>query len=231
MRKDAASRSRLARAALLVLLPLCSPCACSTGPDSAANNIVANHYATAYLGEWFWPSPWPDSQGSWLELRDDGSFTEIMDNYGFKLERQGRWEISFTSGWILSETGKRVTEMVVENNELSLVLGKVSMKYRRENAVPAPLAALPPIPTTLEDAVDALERTLPKGDLARIAAISEDTLSIINLELGPSIRDRMALQSGNDALIRNCGNMHPEEIMRLIIRTLWQRLHKEEATK
>ena len=78
---------------------------------------------------------------------------------------------------------------------------------------------------TVTAAVDWLESIIPAGELESIAAMDDDDLVGLHVELGAYIRDRLGLWGGNDALQRDAGVPHAVDVSMVIVMALWQRLH------
>ena len=103
-----------------------------------------------------------------------------------------------------------------------------------------PESAFKPLPRTIENAVDRLEREMPLKDRATLANMTSFELESLESTLGRYIGERYELWSSNDALVDSCHGYADKEQLDLndppmiIIYALWDKLkntHKLRIVK
>lgn len=91
----------------------------------------------------------------------------------------------------------------------------------------------PPIavwPKTVDEAVNTLEKDMiPADTLDQIRAMPRSDLIKLHFGLGMYIRNKLGLWRGNDALLKSCGDVDPEDCSMQIIERLWDRLQKTRS--
>jgi hypothetical protein len=106
--------------------------------------------------------------------------------------------------------------------------------------LPDPSRVTPHLPQTVPEAVDRLISELSLRDRAKIAAMEEATLSVLEDSLGAYIRDKFELGKANRELLVSIrseaegGQRRDDEAWRFILKALWQRLrlsHKIRRVK
>ncbi len=79
-------------------------------------------------------------------------------------------------------------------------------------------------PATVEQAVRVLEGLVPLAEQARIAALSEADLAMLQVGLGQWIRNHFGLWSGNQRLLHDTGQIHADDASEVIVRSFWRQL-------
>jgi len=93
------------------------------------------------------------------------------------------------------------------------------------------------LPRTVQEASERLLSDLPLKEKAGIARMAEEELRFLQESLGEYIRRRFGLRSGNQALMRSCGefagdgNMGEERASALIVHELWKQLKETHSLR
>jgi hypothetical protein len=94
---------------------------------------------------------------------------------------------------------------------------------------PAEYAALAaqPIPRTLGDALEALERSLPRETIQALYASETDVTLELQDTLGRFLREHWGLWTGGPLAdhLRGLGLDHPDDMSGVILTSFWRRLH------
>ena len=85
-------------------------------------------------------------------------------------------------------------------------------------------------PKTIDAAVDAVLRELTTGKREELATLAEDELDGLFYTLGATIRNSLALSTGNRELLDDAGADDADTASQVIMHALWQRL-RDEADK
>ena len=88
-----------------------------------------------------------------------------------------------------------------------------------------------PVPKTLAEAHEELERTLPAAELARIDAMkSADEMIVYHRSLGMGLRNRWGLWRGGPlaAHMNALGFFHPDDMSSVILETFWCKRHGQD---
>jgi len=87
-------------------------------------------------------------------------------------------------------------------------------------------------PRNVKEAVDRLIAQMPLKDRITVANMTADELYTLNFTIGSYIRNHFGIWTGNEALLQSCrtisgeGSLHPKDASSVIIRALWEQLHK-----
>lgn len=85
-------------------------------------------------------------------------------------------------------------------------------------------SALPDYPATIETAVRLLQYMVPPEELVKITHMEEGDLIASCFDLGIWVRNNFGLWKGNNALLHETGNRHPDDASAVIITALWRTL-------
>jgi len=92
--------------------------------------------------------------------------------------------------------------------------------------------APPEYPTTVEAAVRLIRELLPKHELDKIAAMSEDNLIRLHFGLGMWIRNHLGLWKADSPLLDSLKvgrfGVHPDHASSVIIKALWKQLQADQ---
>lgn len=81
-------------------------------------------------------------------------------------------------------------------------------------------------PQTVAEAVALLLAELKAEDKAHIRAMKKDDLIDLHFSLGMYIRNHLGLWQGNEALLADCGRIHPDDASGVILEALWAELQR-----
>jgi hypothetical protein len=84
-----------------------------------------------------------------------------------------------------------------------------------------------PVPATLDEALDTLQRELPRDAIEALYASETDVTIELHETLGRWMRDRWGLWTGGPLAdhLRALGLDHPDDMSGVILTSLWRRLH------
>jgi hypothetical protein len=86
-------------------------------------------------------------------------------------------------------------------------------------------------PKTLKDAVDTLIESMSKDELHKLAQTQKEDLITLHHGWGTAIRNQFGLWRGNDELLRDCGETHPDDASMVIIKEVWLKSGSSDIDK
>lgn len=181
-----------------------------------------------FVGGWYsGEETEPDGEhslGRWYEFRADGTY-RVLDGFGgFQRQFGGRW--SLAKGVLRIEGTSQDGFRREGANLRRLWEGKPDKLFTPSNSVPEKIAALSPLPKSVDEAVAALKDKLSEANLEQISLMREEDLIGLHFGLGTWIRNAFGLWGGNGELLASCGSadMHPDDASGIIIHALWKSL-------
>jgi hypothetical protein len=218
----------------LAILSGCNSAPSGPATDAPASSAKANAVdlkRAPFVGGWYTGErTLPDGGtdlGWWIELRADGTFRRVGEFGGIVRTSSGKWSVRNGS---LRLTGMDGFTCRRDGEDLrTFSKGEPRERLTRSDAMPEKLAALPPQPKSVEEAVGVLKKILSQEDQAEIASMCEDDLIEMHFGLGMWIRNAFGLWGGNKELLASCGDpdMHPDYASSVILQALWESLRRE----
>ncbi len=93
------------------------------------------------------------------------------------------------------------------------------------------------MPRTVDKAIDLLMAKLSLREKIGIAKMDKLDLGVLNMTLGPYIRDEFGLLKGNQELLESCrilsgrDDLHMDVVPAIIIRLLWATLRRTHSVR
>ena len=86
-------------------------------------------------------------------------------------------------------------------------------------------------PRTVEEATARLLAVMSDKDKELVRKTAEEDLIGFHHGWGMGIRNDFGLWQGNDALLKSCGEQHPDDASMVIIRSVWKELRKNQGSE
>ncbi len=93
------------------------------------------------------------------------------------------------------------------------------------------------VPKTVEEAIDRLMAKLSLKEKVNIAKMDKLDLDVLNMTIGPYIRDEFGLFEGNKQLLESCrilsgrNQLHMDVVPLIITRLLWAGLRRTHSVR
>ena len=84
------------------------------------------------------------------------------------------------------------------------------------------------LPTTVKEAVARILGDMTDEDKETVRNTKENDLIMFHHGWGTGIRNSLGLWGRNDALLKDAGKTHPDDVSMIIIRAVWQALQKQK---
>ena len=87
------------------------------------------------------------------------------------------------------------------------------------------------IPKTVDKAAEAFINNLQKDDIEFIKNVSREDGFYLGISMGRTIRNSFGLWNGNEELIKDSNETHPDDVSSIILDKIWEKLNPEDITK